>query len=82
MKKKDNQIQFSSKKKRKLNNLNNYAKYSSLSMQMAIIVLAGAFGGIKLDKWMNWKFPLFTLVLSIISVALAIYIAVKDFLKK
>jgi hypothetical protein len=49
---------------------------------MVIIVLAGAYGGVKLDKWIQWKFPLFTLLFSILGVAIAIYIAVKDFLKK
>jgi F0F1-type ATP synthase assembly protein I len=80
MKKKDNQA--SSSNLRKKSNLNNYAKYSSLSVQMIVIVLAGAYGGIKLDKWIQWKFPLFTLLLSISGVTLAIYIAIKDFLKK
>jgi hypothetical protein len=51
-------------------------------MQMGIIVLAGAFGGIKLDKLLELKIPVFTLLLSILGVVLAIYIAIKDFLKK
>jgi F0F1-type ATP synthase assembly protein I len=49
---------------------------------MIIIVLAGVFAGIKIDKYLAWKFPLFTLILSLISVCFAIYIAIKDFLKK
>jgi F0F1-type ATP synthase assembly protein I len=81
MKKKDLQTRFYNPKKR-ISNLNNYAKYSSLSIQMIVIVLAGAFGGIKLDKWINWNFPFFTLLLSFLGVVLAIYIAIKDFLKK
>lgn len=51
-------------------------------MQMAIIIGGGMFGGYQLDKLTKWEFPLFTLLLSLSSVALAIYIAIKDFLKK
>lgn len=82
MKKKDKPIQFSNQTKKIKTNLKSFAKYSNLSMQMGIIVLAGAFGGIKLDKWLDFKFPVFSLILSILGVALAIYIAIKDFLKK
>jgi F0F1-type ATP synthase assembly protein I len=49
---------------------------------MIAIVLAGVFGGIKLDEWLQWKFPLFTILLSILGVFAAIYFAIKDFLKK
>jgi hypothetical protein len=49
---------------------------------MMIIILAGVFAGIKLDKWILLKFPVFTFTFSILSIAVAIYIAVKDFLKK
>ncbi len=62
--------------------LNNYAKYSSLGFQMVVIILIGVFGGLKLDKYLAWKIPVFTVVFSLLSVALAIYYAIKDFLKK
>ncbi|NCO55892.1 MAG: AtpZ/AtpI family protein [Bacteroidetes bacterium] len=68
---------MSNKKKQ----LNNYAKYSSLAVQMAVIITAGSLGGLKLDQWMANKFPYFTLSLSIISVALAVYFAIKDIIK-
>ncbi len=60
---------------------NNFIKYSSLGMQMGIIILVGVFGGFKLDQLLNIKFPIFTILLSIISVSLAIYYGIKDFLK-
>ncbi len=62
--------------------LNAYVKYSSLAIQMGLIIAAGTFGGWKLDELTEWRFPLFTLILSVGSVALAIYLAVKDFIKK
>jgi Putative F0F1-ATPase subunit Ca2+/Mg2+ transporter len=58
--------------------LNNYARYSGLGAQMAIIILAGTFGGIKLDKIVHLKFPVFTVVLSFSSVILALYVVLKE----
>ncbi len=63
-------------------NMQVYAKYSSLAFQMMGIVLAGVFGGMWLDKKINWNFPIMTLILSMLSVTLAIYYAIKDFLRK
>jgi F0F1-type ATP synthase assembly protein I len=61
--------------------LNNYARYSSMAFQMLAIILLGMFGGYKLDQWINSK-PLFTIVLSLLSVVIAIYVVTKDLLKK
>ena len=73
----DNQIVRNSKK-----NLNNYTHYSGIVFQMIIIMLAGTFGGIKIDSKLNWKFPVFTVLLSFLSVLIAMYIVLKDFLGK
>jgi hypothetical protein len=62
--------------------LNNYAKYSSMGLQMGAIITAGVLGGIQLDKWLQLKFPIFTLVLTLLSVFLAMYYFIKDILKK
>jgi len=62
--------------------LESYARYSSLAFQMFAIIGIGIFGGFKLDRWIGLKFPVFTVVFSLLSVAAAIYIAVKDLLKK
>ena len=56
-------------------------KYSSIALQMVVIILVGVLGGIKLDQIVKLEFPLFTLILSMLSVALAIYYSIKDFLK-
>jgi F0F1-type ATP synthase assembly protein I len=63
-------------------NLKLYSKYSSIAVQMLSIILIGVFGGIKLDQWIGWEFPIFTVVLSISAVLFAIYIVIKDLLKK
>lgn len=68
--------------KKSKNYLKNYAKYSNLAFQMAIIIAGGVIGGYYIDKSLVWDFPIFTLLLSFFSVAAAIYIAVKDLLRK
>jgi hypothetical protein len=50
-------------------------------MQMAVIIFLGVFGGHKLDNWLALSFPVCTVVLSLGSVTLAIYIVIKDLLK-
>jgi len=61
--------------------LSNYARYSSMAFQMLAIILLGVFAGFKLDQWIHTK-PIFTIILSIGSVILAIYTVTKDLLKK
>lgn len=62
--------------------LRDYARYSSLAFQMLAIILLAVFGGIRLDKWLAWKFPLFTVIGALAGVGMSIYFAVKDLLKK
>ncbi len=57
------------------------ARYTGLAFEMIVIILAGVFGGIKLDEQIDTK-PLFTAVLSLFGVLIAIYFAIKEFLKK
>ncbi|MEI7490121.1 MAG: AtpZ/AtpI family protein [Bacteroidota bacterium] len=61
--------------------LNQYARYSGMAIQMMVIIVAGAFGGLKLDTWLKTK-PVFTVLLSIAAVFLAIYYVTRDLLKK
>ncbi len=58
-----------------------YAKYSSLGLQMIIIILLGVFGGKELDLWLNWGFPVFTLIFTLLSVAGAIFYGIRGLLK-
>jgi F0F1-type ATP synthase assembly protein I len=61
--------------------LGNYARYSSMALQMLVIILLGMFAGYKLDQWLHIK-PILTIILSLSSVILAIYIVTRDLLKK
>lgn len=54
-----------------------YIKYSGIASQMMIIICAGVFGGLKLDEYCQTK-PIFTAILSVISVLFAIYYSIKD----
>lgn len=65
----------------KKNQLNSYVKYSSIAFQMGITVFAGTYLGVKLDEYLDWKFPIFTILFSLLSVALAMYYSIKDFIK-
>ncbi len=61
--------------------LYNYAKYSGIAFQMVAIILIGVFGGVKLDAYLQLKFPIFTVIFSLLSVFLSIYYVIKDLLK-
>jgi F0F1-type ATP synthase assembly protein I len=60
----------------------NYAKYSSLAFQMLVVILIGVLGGIKLDQYLQLKFPVFTILFSIAAVFIATYLGMKDFIKR
>jgi len=62
--------------------LSAYAKYSGLAIQMGVIIFLTTWGGIKLDEVTGTAKPLFTIILSLLGVFAAIWVAVKDFIKK
>ena len=64
---------------KKLKSLNSYGRYSSLAFQMIVILGLGVWGGLKLDSLLKLSFPLFTVILSLIAVLLALYSGLKDF---
>jgi F0F1-type ATP synthase assembly protein I len=61
--------------------LSAYAKYSALGIQMAVIIGGGCYGGFKLDEHYQNTTPVFTIILSLVSIGLAMYIVLKDFIK-
>ena len=62
--------------------VNAYAKYSAMGVQMGLIIGASAWLGQYLDELNEMETPLFTLGLSLVGVALALYFVLKDFIKK
>lgn len=58
--------------------VSNLAKYSGLAFQMLGTIGLGVYGGLKLDEWQQNKFPLWTLGLSLGSVAGSLYLLIKQ----
>lgn len=65
-----------------MNYLKEYAKYSSLLLQMIAIVALGVWGGSELDKILEMKKPVFTICLSILTSFSAVYYLFRTLLKK
>ncbi len=60
--------------------MNSYAKYSTIAIQMMAIIAGGTYAGIKLDEYAG-NDNLFTVILSLSSVIIAMYLAIKDVIK-
>jgi hypothetical protein len=59
--------------------LNDYARFSAVGLQMAGLIILFTWGGNKIDGWLDLKIPVFTLVLSLTSVAGSIWYLIKEF---
>jgi len=63
-------------------NIKAYIKYFNLILQMVLIVLIGAWGGVKLDKWIQSEHHLFTIIFILSACALAVFYLFRTLLKK
>ena len=70
------------KEKKYDSSLKFYAKYSSLGLQMIVIIVGAAFGGREIDKHIDWEFPVFTVSLTIISVIVAVIYGMRGLFKQ
>ena len=61
---------------------NAYIKYSGLAFQMGAIIGLGTWGGSKIDEMRETDFPLFTLIFSLVSVFVALYLVLKQLIGK
>lgn len=59
-----------------LKDLNNYARYSGLAFEMLGIIALGTWGGVRQDARLDIS-PLFTIVLSLGSIAVSMYMVIK-----
>jgi F0F1-type ATP synthase assembly protein I len=76
--------QQQNKKKETSNNeggLTAYSKYSTIAIQMAVIIAGTSLGGVKLDQVAGTK-PLFTVILSLLGVTASMWLVIKDALRK
>ena len=62
--------------------LNSYVRFSALGIQMAMTILIMTWAGSKLDKYLGMKFPLFTLILALLSSAGSLYYFIREVSKK
>jgi len=60
--------------------MKNYAKYSGLAFEMLGIIFLGTFAGKKIDEKTASDFPLWTLILSIFSIGVALYVVIRSVL--
>ncbi len=57
--------------------LNAYARYSGIAIQMLAIIGIGSFAGVKLDELYPNNYNIYTIILSLASVLIAMYIVIK-----
>ena len=57
-------------------------RYTSLATQMAVTIFLGVWGGMKLDSYFQFNTPVMTLICSLSGVTLAVYIVIRDVLRK
>jgi len=56
-------------------------KYAGLASQWMAMLLAAVWLGLKLDKWTGWKFPLFLILLPLLSLCLSLWQLIRSFNK-
>ncbi len=67
---------------KKKENLKAAAKYSGMAFQMGTLIFLGAWGGKQLDRYFNIENHIITGILTVFSVIVAVYFAVKDLIKE
>lgn len=65
------------KKNEAQDKVNAFAKFSSLGIQMGVIICLGVFSGQYLDEYFKFKTPWMTIICSLIGVFASLYIVLK-----
>jgi hypothetical protein len=60
---------------------NLFFKFSTMAVQMAVIIGLAVWGGQKLDARSGRKTPVWTIVLSLVGIFAAMYLALKDVIR-
>jgi len=66
------------KEKKKKANL--FVRFSSAGIQMAILIIGGALGGQYFDETSGNEKPIYSIVFSLIAVAIGLYLIIKEVL--
>jgi ATP synthase protein I len=72
---------FEKNKKRAVSGAKSYAKYSGMAIQMVVILLLFVYGGKWLDGYFDTGKPYFTLGFSLLGIALALYVPLRNLMK-
>jgi hypothetical protein len=56
---------------------NSYVRYSGLAFQMLGTIVLFTYAGYRLDQWLQPKVPVWTLVLSLVSIAGSLYLFIR-----
>jgi hypothetical protein len=59
----------------------NFIRYSGMAMQMLGTILVFTYAGYKLDAWQMNKTPIWTLILSLTSIAASLYLLIRSMSK-
>lgn len=51
-------------------------RYSGMAMQMLGTILLFTYAGYRLDEWQHHKIPVWTLILSLVSIAASLYLLI------
>ena len=60
---------------------NLFFKYSTLAIQMGVIIAIAVLGGQKLDERAGNTTPVYTIILSLAGIAAAMYLSLKDLIR-
>jgi F0F1-type ATP synthase assembly protein I len=60
--------------------LDAYSRYSTIAIQMVVIIIVTSLGGVKLDDWAGSE-PIFTVILSLLGVVAAMWLVIKEALR-
>lgn len=56
---------------------NKFVRFSSLAFEMAIIITCGTYAGVWVDDYFKFNTPIFTIVLSLLSIFASLYLVIK-----
>ena len=68
--------------RRTKNSPHSILRYTTMATQMAITIFLGVWLGLKADEHWSPETPIFTMVGSLIGVVVAIYMVIRDVMKK
>lgn len=58
--------------------LNKWVRFSGMGFQMGLVIFLGVWGGSKLDEKYPNEHKLYTIILSLLSVFVALYLVIKE----